>query len=73
MQSVNGAQFLSITPLFISSNRFTASFSLALVIVIVPLATICASLYSHKPDLKIEILNLILLLVLQVPREPTFI
>ena len=44
MQSVNGAQFLNITPLFLSSNRHAASSFPALVIVIVPLTSIYASL-----------------------------
>ena len=44
MQSVNGAQFLNITPLFLSPNRFAASSASATVIVIVPLASIYASL-----------------------------
>ena len=36
MHLVNEAQFLNITPLFLSSNRFAASLSPAPVIVIVP-------------------------------------
>ena len=36
MQSVNGEQFLNITPLFVSSNHFTASSAPAPVIVVVP-------------------------------------
>ena len=44
MQSVNGAQFLNITPLFPSSNRFAVSSGPAPVIVVVPLTSICASL-----------------------------
>ena len=44
MQSVSGAQFLNIIPAFLSSNRFEASFSLALGIVTVSLTSIYASL-----------------------------
>ena len=44
MQSVNGAQFLNITALFPSSNRFAAKSAPAPVVVIVPLATMYASL-----------------------------
>ena len=42
MQSVNGAQFLSTTPLFLKSNHLAASSAPAPVIVIVPLASIYA-------------------------------
>ena len=44
MQSVNRAQLLNITPLFLASNRLTASSFPAPVIVIVPLTSIYASL-----------------------------
>ena len=44
MQSVNGAQFLNITPLTLSSNRLVASSAPAPVIAIVPLTSIYASL-----------------------------
>ena len=44
MQSVNGAQFLNITPLFLSFNPFAASFAPAPVIVTVPLTSMYASL-----------------------------
>ena len=44
MQSVNGAHFLNITPLFLSSNRLAASLSSGSVIVIVPITNIYASL-----------------------------
>ena len=43
MHLVNGAQFLNITPLFLSSNRFAASLSHSPVIVIVPLTSMYAS------------------------------
>ena len=46
MQSVNSAQFLNITPLFLSSNRFVASSSAGdpLVTFIVPLTR---QVYMH--------------------------
>ena len=43
MHLVNGAQFLNITPLFLSSNRFVGSSSLAPVIVIVPFKSMYAA------------------------------
>ena len=39
IQLVNSAQFLYITPLFLSSSRFAASFAPAPVIVIAPLTS----------------------------------
>ena len=44
MQSVNGAQFLNITPLSFSFARFAASLSLAPVIAMVPLTCMYALL-----------------------------
>ena len=44
MQSINGAQFLNITLLLLSSARFAASSAPAPVIVIVPLTCMYASL-----------------------------
>ena len=44
MQSANGAQFLNITPLFLSSACFAASSAPAPVIVIVPLTRMYTSL-----------------------------
>ena len=44
MQSVNGAQFLDITPLFLPFNRFAASSAPTPVIVIVSLTCMYASL-----------------------------
>ena len=44
MQSVNGAQVLNTFPLFLSSNPLVASPPLAPVIVLVPFASIYASL-----------------------------
>ena len=43
MHLVNGAQFLNITPLFLSSNRFVASSFPAPVIVMVPFTSMYAS------------------------------
>ena len=43
MHLVNGAQFLNITPLFGSSNRFAVSSSPATVIVIVPFTSMYGS------------------------------
>ena len=51
MQSVNGAQFLNITPLFLSSNRLAALSAPAPVIVIVPFTSMYTSLESHKMTL----------------------
>ena len=59
MKSVNGTQFLYITPLFLSSARFPASLSPISLIVIVPLTNMYASLQSYKFDLTIDVLNLI--------------
>ena len=59
MQSVNGAQFLNITHLFLPSNLFAASSAPTPVIVIVPLTSMYVSQQSHKLDLTIEVLNLI--------------
>ena len=59
MDLVNGAQFLNITPSFLSSARLAAALSPAPVIVIVPLVSIYASAWSHKLDLSIVLLNLI--------------
>ena len=44
MQSVNGSQFLNITPLFLSSGCFAASLSYVPLIVIVALTSIYTSL-----------------------------
>ena len=56
MHLVNGAQFLNVTPLFLSSACFTAASTPAPVIVIVPLTSIYE---SPKLDLSIVVLNLI--------------
>ena len=60
MQSVNSAQFLNITPLFLSSDRSAASFAPAPVIFIVPLTSMYASLSAHKLDLDNEVLNYVM-------------
>ena len=44
MQSVNGAQFLNITPFSLSSARFASSLIPSPVIVIIPLTSMYASL-----------------------------
>ena len=44
MQSVNGAQFLNITPLFFSSNPFSLSSAPAPPVVMVPLTSRYTSL-----------------------------
>ena len=61
-QSVNGAQFLSTTSLSLLFGSAAGGGTGA--IVIVPLASICTSLKSYNIDHKIEVLNLIWLLVL---------
>ena len=59
-------------PLFLSSYRLAALLSPAPVIVIVPLTNMYASQKSHKLDLTIVLLNLILLPV-YVPLDSSFI
>ena len=62
---------LNITSLFLLSALLFASvisFGSA-VIVIVPLTSIYASPYLHKLDFNIEVLHLILLSKLYIPRE----
>ena len=66
MQSVNGAQFLKITSVSLSSALFPASSVPAPVIVVVPLTSMYVSLQSHKLDFNVEVSNLIRLLVLYV-------
>ena len=46
MESVNGAKFLNVTPLFLSSNRFAASSAPTAVIVIVSLTSM-SHRYNH--------------------------
>ena len=57
MQSVNSAQFLNVTLLFLSSNHLAASSFPASVILIFPRTSIYPSLKSHKLYLNIEVLN----------------
>ena len=73
MQSVNGAQFLNITPLSFSFARFAASLSLASVIVMVPLTCMYALLWLYKFDLITEVLILIWLLLSYVLPDSSFI
>ena len=47
MQSVNVPQFLDITPLFLSANRFATLSAPAQLIVVVPLTSMHSSLKSH--------------------------
>ena len=69
--SVNGKKFSNTTFL---SVLFVGGPSAALFWTdIVPLTSRYPSLQSHKPDLKIEVLNLIWLLVLHVPLASSLI
>ena len=64
IQETNGALFFKMAHYF-----FISSLSLSLVLTVtvtIPLTTIYASLKSHKSDLKIDVLNLICLLLLYV-------
>ena len=72
MQSVYSTQFLNIAYLLLLSAVLVAS-SAPPTRVIVPLASIYGSLWSHKLDSSIQVLNLIWLLVLFVPRGSLFI
>ena len=71
MQLVNGAQFLNIT--FLLVLFATAPAADVLSTIIVPLTRMYASLYSHKLDFSVAVLNLICLLALYVPSESSFI
>ena len=64
MQSMNGAQFLNIIPLFLLSVCFAALSAPSQLIVMVPLPSTYASSQSHKLEFNIENLKLIWLLVL---------
>ena len=59
MHLVNRAQFLNVTPLFLSSARLAAASSPAQVIVIFPFTSMHESAESHGFDLSIVVLNLI--------------
>ena len=63
MQPANGAQFLSITPLFFSSPYCAAASSSSPVIIIVPFISMYASLCSNQFDFNIVVSNLIWLLI----------
>ena len=72
MHLVNGAQFLNVTLLFLSSACLAVNNCASVlpsagpaspVIVIVPLTSIYASVQPHKLDLSIVVLNVISLLV----------
>ena len=63
MQSANGAQLLSITPLFFSSPYLAAASSSSPVIIIVPFISMYASLCSNQFDFNIVVSNLIWLLI----------
>ena len=54
MQSMNGAQFLNIIPLFLSPNRFAAPSVPVPVMVTVTLTSVYASLESDKLDLTLK-------------------
>ena len=71
MQSVDRVQFLNTPSLSLLFGFAAASGTGA--IDIVHLASIHASLKSHKLNFNIVVLNLIWLLVLYVPRESSFI
>ena len=71
MQLVNGAQLLNIT---LSLVLFAAAPAAAVLLtVLFPLASIYASLQSHKLDFNILVSNLISLLVLYIPLNSPFI
>ena len=71
MQLVNGAQFLNIT--FLVTLFAAAPASSVLLTHIFPLASIYASLQSHKLDLSITVLILIRLLGEYAPLMSSFI
>ena len=70
MQSVNRAQFLNITFLFLLLG---AAVYVVFGTVIVPLTSMYAWLKSRKLDLNIAVLNLIWLAVLYTPCDSSFI
>ena len=59
MHLVNGAQFLNVTPLFLSSVCLAAALSPAPVIVIAHFTSMYESASSHRFDFSIVVLNLI--------------
>ena len=68
IQSINWAQFLIIISLSLLFGFITAGGTGATVIV--SLANVYGSFQLHKLDSRMEVLNLIWVLVLYVPREP---
>ena len=72
MHLVNGAQFLNVTPLPLSSAYFAALSAPSPEIVIVPFTSMYESAQSHKLDLSIVVLNLISLPV-YVPLDSSII
>ena len=65
VQSVNRTQFLNYWQLHLWLSCFLTD--------AIPLASMFGSLQSHKFEFNIEVLNMIWLLVLYVPRESSFI
>ena len=59
MQLIKGAQFLNITPLFLSSVCLAAALSPSPAIVILPLTIMYASLLLQRLYFSIVVLNLI--------------
>ena len=66
MRDINEALFLKVGFLFL------LLLELVPVTLIIPFTTVYASLYSHKSDLKIEVLNLIFLLTEYWPLDKSF-
>ena len=58
MHVVNGAQFLNVAPLSLSSACLASALVSAPVIVIVPFTSMYESAESHRLDLSIVVLNL---------------
>ena len=73
MQLIKGAQFLNITPLFLSSVCLAAALSPSPAIVILPLTIMYASLLLQRLYFSIVVLNLIWLFVLYVSLDSPFI
>ena len=69
LQIINGKKFVNTAPLSPSSFCLAASSTSAPVIVILPLTSMYASLWSHKLDFNIMVLNLMSLLVLYTPLD----
>ena len=71
MQIINGTQFLNI--IFLLALLAAVPASKVSAIVIVPLTSTYESLYIHKLSLIFEVLNLISLSSLYVPRDSSLI